>query len=170
MSTRQGVEAAEDRRSVVLAEGRSLAADGVQGGEGGAMTHIDEDMLERYALRWADEAQTVAVEEHLLVCDQCRDALIEAERYIGKLKPLLENTAVTVAEHSTPEGPVPVRVRRASKRFWYARVVGAQLDSGIVCASPEAAMRDAVRQFAEAFPEHRCAAECKGGTEVEGQH
>ncbi len=40
------------------------------------MNHPDEDALDRYALgRVTDEGELARIEEHLLVCEQCREAV-----------------------------------------------------------------------------------------------
>jgi hypothetical protein len=133
------------------------------------VTHVAAEGLERYALRWSDKAEAAAIEEHLLVCHNCRSAVVEAERYIGVLnKASLEKTEVTVAEHTTPDGLVRVSVRRASDRFWYARVVGAEVDAGALCFTRQDARREAERQFAEMYPVHTCTSECRRAPPVLG--
>jgi hypothetical protein len=44
--------------------------------------HIEEDLLEEYALgRLEDEAVIDKIEEHLLICEVCRNQRIQAEAY-----------------------------------------------------------------------------------------
>jgi anti-sigma factor RsiW len=47
------------------------------------LTHITEEDLERYAMRMAPEADLERIEEHLLICAECRDRLIETERVVA---------------------------------------------------------------------------------------
>ena len=44
--------------------------------------HILADTLEAYARGHLAEPQCALVEEHLLICVDCRNRLIEAERYV----------------------------------------------------------------------------------------
>jgi anti-sigma factor ChrR (cupin superfamily) len=45
----------------------------------GRMTdHIDAEALEAYALGQLEEPEYAATEEHLLICQECRNRLIEA--------------------------------------------------------------------------------------------
>ena len=48
--------------------------------------HISEDILENYALGKLSNDASAPVEEHLLVCPTCQDALQEADDYIGVIK------------------------------------------------------------------------------------
>ncbi len=43
--------------------------------------HIDDDDLERYALNRLDETEAAPIEEHLLVCEECRKRLAEWDAY-----------------------------------------------------------------------------------------
>ena len=45
--------------------------------------HVHADQLEEYALRRLSEPETAAVEEHLLVCEDCRDGLISIDEVIS---------------------------------------------------------------------------------------
>ena len=48
--------------------------------------HVDEEILERYALGRLNEVQAAPVEEHLLVCQWCQDALGAADEYIRTVR------------------------------------------------------------------------------------
>lgn len=48
--------------------------------------HISEDILEQYALGRLSDDASAPVEEHLLVCPTCQDALQEADEYIRAIK------------------------------------------------------------------------------------
>jgi len=51
--------------------------------------HIDEDTLERYAMNRLPEAEAAAVEEHLLVCQDCQDRLAGIDRFLADLRSAL---------------------------------------------------------------------------------
>lgn len=61
-----------------------------------ACLHISEDDLERYALGCLPEAQEAPLEEHLLVCEECRDRLARWDEYVGAMRAACrETTSVT---------------------------------------------------------------------------
>ena len=43
--------------------------------------HVDADELERYSLGDSEEASAARIEEHLLVCDACRERLTQVDEY-----------------------------------------------------------------------------------------
>ena len=47
--------------------------------------HIAEDVLELYALGRLSEAEITPVEEHLLLCPACQDALAATDEFISAL-------------------------------------------------------------------------------------
>ena len=65
--------------------------------------HIQADDLERYAMSSLPEESTVVVEQHLLICETCRQQLLETEAYM---------TAIQSAARGLPRPAV------ASKRRW----------------------------------------------------
>ncbi len=48
--------------------------------------HMEPEELERYSLGYMTPAETARVEEHLLVCEQCREKLDETEGYAIAMK------------------------------------------------------------------------------------
>ena len=55
--------------------------------------HIDAETLERYALGHLAEAELGRVEEHLLLCQECRNWLIVAEKYVRTMREALRRPA-----------------------------------------------------------------------------
>ena len=53
----------------------------------GVSEHIDEESLERYALGRSLPSESEWIEEHLLVCGPCREALVILDRFIPALRP-----------------------------------------------------------------------------------
>jgi predicted anti-sigma-YlaC factor YlaD len=43
------------------------------------MQHIDTDELERYCLKGSSELEQQKIEEHLLICEECRVCLSQVE-------------------------------------------------------------------------------------------
>jgi hypothetical protein len=50
------------------------------------LPHPNEEILEDYALRRLPEALTAPVEEHLLVCHTCQDAVAASDEFVAALK------------------------------------------------------------------------------------
>jgi hypothetical protein len=48
--------------------------------------HLDEDQAERYAMGRLTEEEQAQCEEHLLVCNTCRDQVEEADRFVAAMK------------------------------------------------------------------------------------
>ncbi len=66
-------------------------------------SHPDEDVLELYALNRLPEAEAARVEEHLLICHPCQDALKELDEYTTAMKRALkEREAMATVEASKP--------------------------------------------------------------------
>lgn len=71
-------------------------------------SHPDEDTLELYALGRLPESQAASVEEHLLVCHPCQDALKELDEYVGSMRGALrEDEAAKVEAPSRSRWLIP---------------------------------------------------------------
>jgi hypothetical protein len=70
-------------------------------------THPSEDLLEEYAFQRLEEEQVAPLEEHLLACTSCQQALAEIDEYLLLMKQGTAQTAVS-----------PARERR---RSWWPR-------------------------------------------------
>ena len=55
-----------------------------------ATGQITEDDLERYALNRLPETDAAPLEEHLLVCEECRARLAEWGQYVGAMRATME--------------------------------------------------------------------------------
>lgn len=51
--------------------------------------HIDEELLERYALKQLSENEAAPLEEHLLICQDCQERLVETEQFVYAVKEAL---------------------------------------------------------------------------------
>lgn len=75
--------------------------------------HPDEDVLENYAFDRLSGKETSGFEEHLLVCEECRNTLAETDDYVRLMK---AGTAAYVTEYDA--GPLShVRVREPGLRW-----------------------------------------------------
>jgi hypothetical protein len=52
----------------------------------GIPTHPTEEILEEYAFHRLPETITAQVEEHLLICPSCQDALAETDRFVSAFR------------------------------------------------------------------------------------
>jgi hypothetical protein len=62
--------------------------------------HLDGDTLEEYAFRRLSEGATEALEEHLLICEACQEALAEVDEFVQLMK---EATAQLASSRSSFE-------------------------------------------------------------------
>lgn len=108
--------------------------------------HISPGSLEEYSLDKLPESSLAVVEEHLLVCDECRAWLevIEPVNYV----------------HFTKDGPVYLRATLLTTGKVMARHWGKNLNGGRVCESVAAARKYLSESFSQMFPEHRCTSKC----------
>jgi len=55
------------------------------------MQHLDEDTLELIALGRLPESNLSAAEEHLLICDACRQGLTDADETLAAIRAAVGN-------------------------------------------------------------------------------
>ncbi len=48
--------------------------------------HLDEEVAEQYSMGNLPEAEEARCEEHLLVCESCRQQVLAADRYVGAIR------------------------------------------------------------------------------------
>ena len=73
-------------------------------------SHIQEEILERYALNQLSEEQLAPLEEHLLGCPTCQNRLDEVDQYVQTMKSALKDT-----QQSTAGSP---KSAARSKKLW----------------------------------------------------
>jgi anti-sigma factor RsiW len=123
--------------------------------------HFDEEPLEQYALGKSTGADLAAVEEHLLVCQRCRDRLAELERFISAFRGAVRGVAKRPMDytHHTELGPARLRASRKGGG-WMALVSGRDLEYGRQFEALYDANLFLMQAFHELFPEHRCTDQC----------
>lgn len=93
--------------------------------------HIDDETLERYSLGRLSEPELGPVEEHLLVCAECQDKLVESDEFTGAMRQALRELP-----------PEAARAGRLS-RLWplpklaWVPVAAAAAVAGIVLLLPD---------------------------------
>lgn len=63
------------------------------------MAHTSEDYIEKFAMGTLSEAELAPIEEHLLICSECRDRLEVTERYAVAMRA----AAARIRESETAE-------------------------------------------------------------------
>jgi len=108
--------------------------------------HKSLEELESYSLGKVAPSQLAALEEHLLICGQCRAKLaaIEPFSYV----------------HYTKDGPVYSRITSLRTGAFFARHWGRNLEGGKEFRMRARAKAYLLRSFSEMFPEHICTARC----------
>jgi hypothetical protein len=49
-------------------------------------SHIADELLERYSMRAVSEEECAPLEEHLLICEECRERLVQWDGYIRAMR------------------------------------------------------------------------------------
>ncbi len=120
--------------------------------------HPDTEAIERYVSGELAEPELAPVEEHLLVCERCRQAVAEMDVFAPLLRPEGRGTAAYI--HHTKDGPITLEIRSMPESRWFARFSGRRLEGQAVVGSAREACVYLRRSFAEMFPEHLCTEEC----------
>jgi len=83
--------------------------------------HPSDEILEEYALGRLPEERVVIVEEHLLICESCRDAIAETDRFVAALKSATRHKAPwwsAVPSHARSLAPILVLFLLALAVVW----------------------------------------------------
>ena len=121
--------------------------------------HLEMDVVESYVAGELTETELAPAEEHLLVCEMCRQAVSEMDVFA----PLLSRPAgagSAAYQHATLDGPVTLEIRSLPDSRWAAWIHGSRLDGLMHLGSPREACVYLRRSFAEMFPEHLCHEGC----------
>jgi len=123
--------------------------------------HLDVGITERYVFRELAEPELAPVDEHLLVCENCRQAVSEMDVFAPLLRPETTRGPSRAAYvHLTVDGAVTLEISALPESRWSARFHGQHLEGQTVLESPHEACSYLRRSFSEMFPEHLCTAEC----------
>jgi hypothetical protein len=126
------------------------------------LDHPAVEVLERYVAGELSEAEAAPAEEHLLVCERCRQTVAELDVFEWLLTGAAHGVSAAFV-HVTADGPITLEIRALQGSNWSARFWGDRLEGQAVFESPREAYVHLRRSFVEMFPEHLCTAAC-GGT------
>ena len=122
--------------------------------------HAAEVALVSYALGDLAEPETAKVEEHLLVCEACRQVVLETDTFGRLFRDPKDGNAAAAFAHATGDGLVKLELRALADSRWLARICGEELEAQAVLTSAREAYRHLRRSFSAMFPEHLCSPEC----------
>jgi hypothetical protein len=122
--------------------------------------HATQVALESYSLQELPESRAAQVEEHLLVCEACRQMLSETDTFAMLFRKRPRGHAAAAFVHATEDGLISLELRALPGSRWSARFRGEQLEGQAILASPSEAYRHLRRSFAEMYPEHLCNPGC----------
>ena len=108
--------------------------------------HRSGTELESYSLGRLGASQAAVLEEHLLICEQCTEALLAIE--------------IFNFVHYTREGRFYSRITRLESGSFFARHWGRDLEGGREFRTRSAAKAYLTRSFSQMFPEHACSSRC----------
>jgi hypothetical protein len=78
--------------------------------------HVDENLLERYAMQTATPEEVTVIEQHLLVCGVCCDRLALTEEFISAFRAFCGDQKRPIAlTHHTSSGRTRVQAQRCRK-------------------------------------------------------
>ncbi len=124
--------------------------------------HLSEDLLEEYVFGRLKGSALSTVEEHLLICADCRRRLEETEGFIRAARIAARRLQEDPLDliHDTSDGPVRLWVRRTPEGDWEALFSGEQLGGARRFATIAEANEYLLEAFREMFPEHQCTEAC----------
>jgi len=127
------------------------------------LEHPPLTQLQRFVLDCLDEPELAGIEEHLLICERCRQAVSELDAFALLIRRRAHHSLFVAYEHMTEGGPLRLELKSESRgaRFT-ARIEGRQLEAMAAFPSVDEAIARLRRWFEELYPEHLCTAECGG--------
>jgi hypothetical protein len=125
--------------------------------------HPDESTLDEYLLERLSEPELSRIEEHLLICDTCRNRLDEFSALriallIAGLRPASQRLSFC---HETEDGLIVSEVNDLGKGRLLARHVGSELDGATIAKTISEAIELLHCSFASMYPAHICTERCQ---------
>lgn len=125
-------------------------------------SHPDDDILEQYSLARLDRADQARVEEHLLICEICRQKLQGVDEFVRAVQAAARGLTQEPLDftHHTEDGPVRLLVEESAEGGWVARLSGHDLGATWRFQTVGEANEYLLEAFAAMFPRHRCTERC----------
>ena len=88
--------------------------------------------LQAYALEDLPESDVSIVEEHLLVCERCRQVVSELDVFAPTLRGWGRKRTSAAFLHETDDGPIRLELRALPDGKWAARFSGESLEGSAI--------------------------------------
>ena len=124
--------------------------------------HLTDEILEYYELGQLAQPAVNAVEDHLLICEDCRDLQAGVEEFIATLRAGVSNANIGIVFwqlHVTDEGLVEIWVEKFKGR-WMSLRRSRRYETAVQFATMADAIREATDNFRRLFPAHHCGSNC----------
>jgi anti-sigma factor RsiW len=121
--------------------------------------HVGLEALEGFVFGELPEDSLAPVEEHLLVCETCRQTVSELDVFARLFRHAGDGVSAAFV-HATTDGPITLEIRALPGSQWSARFSGNRLEGQAVFGSAREAYAHLRRSFAEMYLQHLCTAEC----------
>jgi hypothetical protein len=124
--------------------------------------HPSNDLLERYSLTRLADRDLAYVEEHLLICEWCRQRLSETEAFISATRAATRELREAPLDftHYTGGGPIRLLAEITEAGDWKATISGQQIEATPRFATVAEANEHLMTMFRQLFPEHECSERC----------
>ncbi len=116
--------------------------------------------LEAYSLEELPESELRPVEEHLLVCERCRQVVSELDVFAPALRGWGRRRTSAAFVHETDDGPVRLELRALPDDKWAARFSGENLEGSAVFHTVREAYAHLRAVFSQMYPDHLCGSGC----------
>lgn len=125
------------------------------------LAHPRLSELQRLVLGRLQEPKLAAIEEHLLICERCRQAVGELDAFTPLLRCRAHGQPGAAYAHMTEDGPLTLEVRAETRGAGYtARFEGRQLEGIAHFGSVHECIAHVRRWFEELYPGHQCTDDC----------
>jgi hypothetical protein len=122
--------------------------------------HPGEGDLEQYTMSTCPEGRAEEIEEHLLLCEECRARLAAIDRCLLTFREAAVETLDDLHyRHKLRDGWADITVSRSGSR-WTARIWAPDVEFDRLLETFEEAFACSRNTFLELFPEHGCGPEC----------
>lgn len=122
--------------------------------------HPEYTDLSAYALDELEEDRLADVEEHLLICERCRQVVSELDVFVPMLQPQSVMQVSAVFTHAVDDHGVCLELRRLPDHKWGARYFGGSGQESGLFATPAEAHAYLREAFERQHPDHLCTDEC----------
>lgn len=122
--------------------------------------HPNTRKLEKYTLEDLPNSELATVEEHLLVCERCRQVVSELDVFAPTLRGWGRKRTSAAFVHETEDGPIRLELRAMPDAKWAARFWGESLEGSAVFAEVGEAYIHLRNVFSEMYPDHLCSPTC----------